>query len=131
MPHPRPLSPHLQIYRPQLTSVLSILHRFSGIALVFGLVMLTYFLTAVAMGPETYAMFAGFCASPLGTLMLMGWSFAACFHLCMGIRHLIFDTGRMMTIRHAYIAGYTAIAASVFLTTLLWLCVFGSQGGTP
>ena len=124
--HPRPLSPHIQIYRPQLTSILSISHRFTGIALLIGLVMMTWFLMALAGGPAAYDCFTKFASSPLGIFMLMGWSFALCFHLCSGIRHLFFDTGSFFDIKHAYAAGYTAVAGAFILTGALWLCVFGS-----
>ncbi len=126
MAHPRPLSPHLQIYRPQLTSILSILHRLSGIALTVGLFMLTWFFGALISGPEAFAVFTSFCASPLGMLMLMGWSFAVCFHMCTGIRHLCFDTGSFFDLSHAYAAGYIAIVSSFILTGMLWFYVFCS-----
>ena len=87
----RPLSPHLQIYRPQLTTALSILHRISGVALSVGLLMLTWFLLALAGGPETYVAFASFAGSLLGKIMILGWTAALCYHACSGVRHLFFE----------------------------------------
>lgn len=121
-----PLSPHLQIYRPQLTSMLSIAHRITGVGLTFGLLMLTWFLVSLSSGGRGYDTFLWFCASPLGILMLMGWSAAACFHLCSGVRHLFFDTGSFFDIRHAYIAGYAVLGGTAVLTLLVWLCAFTS-----
>jgi succinate dehydrogenase / fumarate reductase, cytochrome b subunit len=121
-----PLSPHLQIYRPQLTSMLSICHRMSGVGLSLGLVMLTWFLVALSHGGASYDTFLWFCGSPLGVLMLMGFSAAACFHLCSGIRHLFFDTGSLFDIHHAYIAGYAVLGGSALLTAIIWLSAFSS-----
>lgn len=127
MPQPiRPLSPHLQIYRPQWTTMLSILHRLTGIALAIGLLMLTWFLCALASGPESFFTFTNFAGSPLGVFMLMGWSFALCYHALSGVRHLIFDTGRMLKIEQAEMAGKIMLATAILLTLGLWACVFGS-----
>src|SRR5690606_1427727 len=89
----RPLSPHLQIYRPQITSTLSILHRLTGIALGGGTLLLTWWLVAAAAGPEAFATAQGFICSIVGRLLLFGWSFALFYHLCNGIRHLVWDAG--------------------------------------
>jgi succinate dehydrogenase / fumarate reductase cytochrome b subunit len=117
----RPLSPHLQVYRPQLTSVLSILHRISGVALSIGLIALAWFLLSLAAGPESYMAFAGFAGSLIGKLMIIGWTAALSFHLCSGIRHLFFDTGSLFDLRHAYMAGYAVLAGSVILFTIFVL----------
>lgn len=122
--HPRPLSPHLQIYRPQWTSVLSILHRITGAALAVGLLMLTWFFYALSAGPATYGAFLICVTSPLGMLALMGWSFALCFHACSGVRHLIFDTGHLLSAGHAETAGKIVVLSSLLLTLALWLSVF-------
>src|SRR5260370_21599822 len=89
---PRPLSPHLQIYRWQLTSVMSILHRASGIALAAGTILLVWWLAAAASGPGPLATVQGFLGSWFGLLLLFGWSAALFYHLCNGIRHLWWDT---------------------------------------
>lgn len=124
--HEPPLSPHIQIYRPQLTSMLSIAHRITGVGLAIGLVMLTWFLTSLAAGPTAYGNFTAFCGTSLGVIMLMGWSFALCFHLCAGVRHLFFDTGSLLDIHSAYRAGYVVLGGSVLLTLLVWFCAFSS-----
>jgi len=84
----RPLSPDLQIYRPQLTSVLSISHRVTGIALSVGTLLLVSWLLAAAAGPQAYSTVQGFMRSWLGLLVMFGWTFSLFFHLCNGIRHL-------------------------------------------
>src|SRR3546814_2392413 len=84
----RPLSPHLQIYRPQISSVLSILHRATGIALAVGTLLLVYWLTAAAAGPEAFSTAQALIGSFIGRLFLFGWSFALFYHLGNGIRHL-------------------------------------------
>src|SRR5260221_6908133 len=84
----RPLSPHLQIYRPQLTSVLSILHRATGILLGVGTLVLAWWVIAAAAGPDAFARVQGFLGSWLGILVLLGWTAALFYHLANGIRHL-------------------------------------------
>src|SRR5690348_15437891 len=85
----RPLSPHLQVYRLPLTAVMSITHRITGVGLSLGLIVVTVWLVAAAYGPEAYDAFAGFMVSWLGLLILLGFSLALFFHLCNGIRHLL------------------------------------------
>jgi succinate dehydrogenase / fumarate reductase cytochrome b subunit len=84
----RPLSPHLQVYRPQLTSVLSIMHRLTGVGLSVGTLLLVYWLAAAAAGPDSFAAAQDFVGSFLGRLLLFGWTVSLFFHLCNGIRHL-------------------------------------------
>lgn len=91
---PRPLSPHLQVYRPMYTMVLSILHRATGLALSFGLLLFAWWLLALATGAKAYAAVAALLGSPLGFLVLAGFVLAFWFHFFAGIRHLTFDTGR-------------------------------------
>jgi succinate dehydrogenase / fumarate reductase, cytochrome b subunit len=93
MPASRPLSPHLQIYRPQITSVLSISHRATGLALSLGTLLLVWWLVALARGPEAFASVQSFVGSWLGRLLLLGWTFSLFFHLANGIRHLCWDAG--------------------------------------
>src|SRR5437870_12882331 len=87
-PAERPLSPHLQVYRWQLTSVLSILHRASGVALSLGTILLVWWLVAAAEGPDSYAAVQAFLGSWIGLVLLFGWSVALFFHLCNGRRLL-------------------------------------------
>src|ERR1017187_9562412 len=89
---PRPLSPNVQIYRPQLTSVLSILNRITGVVLSVCAVMLVIWLVVAAAGPQAYAAVQGAIASWIGQIMLFGATFAFFLHLCGGIRHLVWDT---------------------------------------
>ncbi len=122
----RPLSPHLQVYRPQLTSVTSILHRATGAGLSVGLVFFTWWLVAAASGPEAYGVFTSFCGSLLGIALLFGWSLAFYYHLANGIRHLIWDSGRLFKIKNAYAAGYFVLFFTVAMTALTWVCITGS-----
>lgn len=118
--HQRPLSPHLQVYRPQLTSVMSILHRISGLANSFGALSLILWLVAAAAGPERYAGFTAFFGSFPGQVLLFLWTYSLFYHLCNGVRHLFWDAGKGFEIRHAYASGYAAIAVSVGLTLATW-----------
>ena len=112
----RPLSPHIQIYKPQLTSVLSILHRGTGIFLCLGAVVFTWWLAALALGPEPFAAVRLALGSWLGRLLLFAWTFSFFFHLCNGIRHLFWDAGLGFELRTAYASGKAVVAASVVLT---------------
>ncbi len=120
----RPLSPHLQVYRPQMTSVLSILHRLSGVALSLGLVMFAWWLLAAAYGPEAYRTFTDFAGSNIGMLFFFGWSAAFYFHFASGIRHLIWDSGRLFNIKHAYGAGYFVLFFTILMLALTWGGIF-------
>jgi succinate dehydrogenase / fumarate reductase cytochrome b subunit len=127
MSDPRPLSPHLQIYRWQLTSVMSILHRVSGIALAVGAILVVSWLGAASDGPESYTAFQHFMGSWFGLLLLFGWSVALFYHLCNGIRHLWWDTGRGLELKSVYRGGWTVLAATAALTVLAWIA--GLSGG--
>lgn len=125
----RPLSPHLQIYRWPLGMAMSIMHRASGAALAVGLVMIVWMLAAAAAGPAAWENFRTVASSPLGLLALFGWSMALFYHMCNGVRHLIWDTARLFDLKHAYWAGLTVLVASAALTALLWICVAGGYHG--
>ncbi len=90
----RPLSPHLTIYRPMLTMMMSIVHRITGGALYFGLLLLAWWLIATAAGPSAYGKFQAFTDSLIGRLILLGYIWALIHHALGGVRHLIWDTGR-------------------------------------
>ncbi|GJL86046.1 MAG: succinate dehydrogenase, cytochrome b556 subunit [Micavibrio sp.] len=122
----RPLSPHLQVYKPQLTSVTSILHRATGYGLSVGLAFFTWWLVAAASGPEAYQTFTSFCGSLLGIGLLFGWSLAFYYHLANGIRHLIWDSGFLFKIKNAYAAGYFVLFFTVVMTALTWVCIMSS-----
>jgi succinate dehydrogenase / fumarate reductase, cytochrome b subunit len=114
----RPLSPHLQIYKPQLTTTLSISHRATGIALAVGMLALVWWVLAAAIGPEAYDQARGFFGSWFGILLLIGWTFSLFFHLCNGIRHLMWDTGHGLDLPTTYISGWAAIGCGVLLTVV-------------
>lgn len=111
-----PLSPHLQIYKPQLTSILSIIHRGTGIFLSLGALLLCYWLLAITAGPEIYAKLSAHIAAWYGQLVLLGFTFSLYYHLCNGIRHLCWDIGLGFEIETTYKSGYAVIVASLFLT---------------
>jgi succinate dehydrogenase / fumarate reductase, cytochrome b subunit len=121
----RPISPFMfpTWYRFQVTSALSILHRLTGIALAAGSLLLAWWLVAVAAGGDLFATTHAFIASPVGTLLLFGWSVAFFYHLCNGIPHLAWDAGYGFEIREAYLSGYGVLVATAVLTVLAWLYV--------
>jgi succinate dehydrogenase / fumarate reductase cytochrome b subunit len=121
---PRPLSPHLQVYRPQITSVLSIMHRATGIALSVGTVGLAAWLIAAAMGPEAFDCVSKFFVSPFGIFLLLGWSWSLLYHLFSGLRHLAFDTGHGFSIPAFYRSGWTSVLLSTLATAAVWYAAF-------
>jgi succinate dehydrogenase / fumarate reductase cytochrome b subunit len=116
----RPLSPHLQIYKPQITSISSILHRMAGIALMLGLFLVTWGLLALAGGRETYEFFMGFCTSTIGQLMLAGWSAAFFYHMCTGLRHFFLDAGFLYEKKVAALSGWIVVGIAFILTVATW-----------
>lgn len=130
MPKPaapaRPLSPFMlgQYYRFQLTSVLSFAHRVTGLGLSLGTLLLAAWLMALASGPEAYAAFAPHMAAWYGQILLFAWSWAFMYHLCNGIRHLVWDAGYALELEAAYRSGYISIAASLVLTAAIWVAAY-------
>ncbi len=116
----RPLSPHLEIYKPQLTSVLSIVHRMTGVGLAVGTLFLAWWLLAAAAGPGPFATVQGFFGSWFGILVLFGFSVCLFYHLCNGVRHLVWDVGYCFSINNIYRSGWTMLVAAVVLTFLAW-----------
>jgi succinate dehydrogenase / fumarate reductase cytochrome b subunit len=116
----RPLSPDMQIYRPQLTSVLSITHRITGVALSVGTLLVVAWLIAVAAGSQAYSVAQSFSSSWPGIFMTLGWAFSLFFHLCNGIRHLAWDAGYGFELRTIYASGWVVLAASITLTLIAW-----------
>lgn len=125
----RPLSPHLQIYRPQITSVMSILHRITGVSLAVGTLLLVWWLVAAAAGPDAFATAQDFIGSILGRLLLFGWSWALFYHLCNGIRHLAWDAGWGYDLKSVYITGWTVAVVSAVLTLVAWVVGYMVLGG--
>jgi succinate dehydrogenase / fumarate reductase cytochrome b subunit len=122
--HRRPLSPHLQVYRPMLTMMMSIFHRITGAALYAGALLLVYYLVAAANGPASFATAASIYGSIIGQIVLFGFTWALFHHLLGGIRHAIWDTGYGMDhpVRE-YLAQGTAIGG-IALTIIVWALAF-------
>ncbi len=116
----RPLSPHLQIYRLPLTAVLSILHRITGVALSVGLLLLIYWLAALAAGPQAYQSAQAILGSWLGLLVLFGFSVGLFYHLCSGIRHLFWDGCLGLDLKTAEFTARLVVVATVVLTLMAW-----------
>jgi len=125
----RPLSPHLQIYRPQLTSLMSFTHRLTGILLSLGTLVLLYWLCAVASGPQAYAAAQSVLGMFVIKLVLFGWTWAFFYHLCNGLRHLAWDAGYGFELPRAYASGYAVLAVSVIVTLLVWGFIAAAPGG--
>jgi len=117
----RPLSPHLQVYRPQLTTILSLLHRATGIALSVGALYLVIWLIFASAGPGLYAKFQSFNVSILGRIFLGGWLFCGFYHLCNGIRHLFWDAGFGFDLKDTYRSGWIVVAVSLIATVASWI----------
>lgn len=117
----RPLSPHLQIYRFKLHMAMSISHRITGVALAVGTLVLLYWLSAAARGPEAYASASAFLGSWFGYLILFGWSAALFYHLCNGVRHLVWDLGLFFEIEEIKQSGVIVLGAAAGLTVLAWI----------
>ena len=116
----RPLSPHLQVYRPQLTSILSISHRLTGIVLGIGALFLVCQLVAAASGPDAFERIQGFAGSWLGLVLLFGWSASFFYHLANGIRHLLWDIGWGFELSTANKSAYAVLTATAALTVVTW-----------
>jgi succinate dehydrogenase / fumarate reductase cytochrome b subunit len=128
-PVQRPLSPHLSIYKPMLTMMMSIVHRITGAALYAGTLLLVWWLLAAASGPNAYAKVQWFMGTFVGRLILFGYTWALIHHMFGGVRHFIWDTGH----------GYSAIerewlvriglAGSILTTVVLWIVGYAIMGG--
>ena len=116
----RPLSPHLQIFRRYSNMVMSILHRITGAANYFGFVFVVIWLIAAAAGPESFNVVTGFFASPLGMLLLFGYSWSLIHHALGGIRHFIWDTGRGFDVETVRILSWGTIVLSLTITGMIW-----------
>lgn len=123
----RPLSPHLGVYRWQISNTLSILHRMTGVVLSLGALALTGWLVSLAAGPDAYLGVVDVLGSPPGVLLLFGWTFCFFYHLCNGIRHLFWDAGHGFELRQARRSGLVVVAASIALTLALWLAILAGR----
>jgi succinate dehydrogenase / fumarate reductase, cytochrome b subunit len=124
----RPLSPHLSIYRPMLTMLMSIAHRVTGAANATGFVLLAWWLTAIALGPEPYATVNAFFASFIGRSLLFLYSWSLIHHMLGGIRHLIWDTGTGLDKTSIEVFAWATIIGSVTLTVLVWVAGYALRG---
>jgi succinate dehydrogenase / fumarate reductase cytochrome b subunit len=117
----RPLSPHLTIYRPIPTMVMSIVHRITGVALYAGTLLVAWWLLAAASGPSAFETAYGFFGSWFGRLILLGFTWALLHHMFGGIRHLVWDTGRAFGKETTTRMAWLTLAASVAATLLVWI----------
>lgn len=117
----RPISPHLQVYRPQLTSVLSFAHRVTGVLLGLYAIALVMWLVAAASGPGPFSTAQRFMQSLIGQILLFGGTFCLFLHLCGGIRHLMWDSGRGFELKTIYASGWLVVIASATLTVVAWI----------
>ncbi len=124
----RPLSPHLQIYRRQVQMMTSITHRATGIALAVGTLLVVCGLLQLAAGEESFNRFKGIIGSPVGIVLLLGWSWSLFYHLCNGIRHLLQDAGLGYQIPQFVRSSWLSVAGSIVLTVLAWAYVWMAGG---
>lgn len=117
----RPLSPHLQVYRPQITTILSILHRITGVVLAIGAFGVAWWLLAVSASDQRYAQFAELASSLPGRIVLAGFSYCLIYHLLNGLRHLLWDSGYGFEIRQFYATGWAVVVLSFVFTAALWM----------
>lgn len=119
----RPLSPHIQVYKWQVQMVTSILHRATGIALAVGMLLVMWGLLALAGGQGSFDQFKTCVGSPIGLVLLFGWSWALFYHLCNGIRHLVQDAGAGYAITQFVRSSWLSVIGSLVLTVLVWAYV--------
>jgi len=125
----RPLSPHVSVYRWQITNTLSILHRLTGVLLSLGAVVLVGWMISVASGYEAYARVNSTLQSPIGGLMLFGWTFCFFYHLGNGVRHLVWDAGHGFEMRQVRASGWAVVAFALLLTVGFWVSALASVEG--
>lgn len=123
----RPLSPHLQVYRPLINMVMSIVHRITGVALYFGTFLLAWWLTAAATGPSYFAYVSGLFGSLPGRVVLFLYTWALMHHMLGGLRHFLWDTGRGYELATIDKLSWGTLIGSVALTAAIW---FGRLSGT-
>ena len=129
-PAERPLSPHLFIYKPMLTMLMSIVHRMTGAALYFGTLLLAWWLLAAATGPNAYAGIGSFMSSFVGRVILFGYTWALMHHMLGGIRHFIWDTGRGFGPAEREWLAVASLVGSIGLTIIIWVLGYLFVGGS-
>ena len=127
-PAERPLSPHLQIYKPMLTMMMSIFHRVSGAALYIGTILLAWWLIAAATGPDYFNFVNGLLGSFIGRLVLFGFSWALFHHMLGGMRHLVWDTGRGFELPTIEYMAWVTLIGSLSLTVIIWVLGYMAMG---
>ncbi len=120
----RPLSPHLQVYKPQISSATSIFHRITGVALGAGAVLFTAWLVCAAAGDSAFSVIQAIFASWIGLIVLFGFTLALFYHFCNGIRHLAWDAGKGFELPDMHRSGRLVIGATLVLTVAFWLIAF-------
>ena len=116
-----PLSPHLQIYRWHISSLLSITHRISGVINLIALILIFFWILVLSLGESNYELFLLIINSFFGKFILIGFTWSMCFHLLSGIRHLVWDLGYGYEIKTANISGIIVIISSLAVTIIFWL----------
>ncbi|RDS86549.1 succinate dehydrogenase, cytochrome b556 subunit [Dyella psychrodurans] len=124
----RPLSPHLQIYKWQVQMVTSILHRATGIVLAVGTLLIVWGMLSLAAGEDAFNQFKVCMGSPLGMIVMIGWSWAFFYHLCNGVRHLVQDAGAGYAISQFVRSSWLSVIISMVLTLLVWVYVLTAGG---
>jgi succinate dehydrogenase / fumarate reductase, cytochrome b subunit len=124
----RPLSPHLQVYSPLVNMVMSILHRMTGAALYFGTILLAWWLTAAAVGPEYFAYVSGVFGTLAGKVVLFGYTWALIHHAAGGLRHFIWDSGRGYDLATIDKLSWGTVIVSVLLTIAVWAAALARGG---
>lgn len=124
---PRPLSPHLTIYKVQITSLLSILHRGTGLMLYGGAMLWVVWLMALAAGPQAYQQLQEAFLHPFGLIILLGWAFCFFYHFCNGLRHLMWDCGQGYDMKSVRKSGWLVVGCSFFLTLMVAIIGFYCQ----
>lgn len=127
--HERPLSPHLQIYKVELPMLLSGLHRITGIALSVGSILLVAWISSAVYSAEAFASMNRFLGGYIGQFVLFGWTFSLIYHSVSGVRHLIWDTGRLLEVEQIYSSSKIVLASAIVLTLLAWILAGGFPGG--
>jgi succinate dehydrogenase / fumarate reductase cytochrome b subunit len=128
-PVERPLSPHILIYKPMLTMMMSIVHRITGMGLYFGSMLMVWWLIAAASGPNAYARMGSFMNSWFGRLVLFGYTWALLHHMLGGIRHFIWDTGHGFGPQEREWLAQATLAGSITLTIIVWIVGYLFMGG--
>ena len=126
---PRPLSPHIQVYKFMLTYVMSGFHRVTGLVLYFGFLLVAWWLIAAASGPNAYGYVEWFMGSLIGRLVLLGYTWALLHHMLGGMRHLIWDLGYGFEPNEREFLALATIVGSITLTLIVWVVGYLAMGG--